>query len=111
MSGISTHVLDAALGKPAANISVQLFKKQHDQYRLLNEQSTDSDGRIKHFEWTDFSTGEYRLIFLVKSYFEATNRTTFYPQVCIDFEVDDADQHYHVPLLMSPYSYSTYRGS
>lgn len=111
MSSISTHILDAALGRPVANVSVQLWQFSQGQSLLLAEKHTDADGRIKHFTEQALSVGAYQLVFLIADYFSSAQRECFYPKVSIDFSVLEASQHYHVPLLISPFSYSTYRGS
>lgn len=107
MTHLSTHVLDATAGRPAAGIPVTLTDADG---AVLAEASTDGDGRI-----ADFGTGElsgvYRLRFDTALYFAANSVTGFYPEVVITFEITDAASQYHVPLLLSPYAYSTYRGS
>lgn len=108
---ISTHILDAALGKPVAAVKVQLWQLAQASSALLAEQYTDADGRIKDFNIAAFSEGEYQLVFYIAEYFAQAQRECFYPKVRIDFCVQEAAQHYHVPLLLSPFSYSTYRGS
>jgi 5-hydroxyisourate hydrolase len=97
---LSTHVLDAASGRPAAGLPVRLEKADGT---VLTERRTDDDGRIK--DLPALETGVHRLIF------ETGDFSPFYPSVTIDFRVTDPAEHYHVPLLLSPYSYSTYRGS
>lgn len=114
MTGITTHILDATLGKPATGVTVKLFLVKEDNRTLLVQKQTDADGRIKDFnieQTGQFVVGDYQLVFEVKPYFEQAQRDSFYPKVCIDFSVTDTSQHYHVPLLISPFSYSTYRGS
>ncbi|MFT4020393.1 MAG: hydroxyisourate hydrolase [Acinetobacter sp.] len=106
---ISTHILDTHLGKPAANVRVRLFDTQ--QHTLLGQGLTDADGRLKDFGMSALQIGEYQLEFDIAPYFNALNLDTFFPKVCIQFYVADADAHYHVPLLISPFAYSTYRGS
>jgi 5-hydroxyisourate hydrolase len=111
---ITTHVLDTALGKPAANVGVTLEQfDNYDQVRVIGEARTDKDGRARELMGSDtpLQSGRYRLTFDTGTYFLATQRETFYPAVTVTFEVRDATQHYHVPLLVSPYGYSTYRGS
>jgi len=108
-STLSTHVLDATLGLPARNVVVRLLVWQSDCYIPLDQQVTDQDGRIR-FEDVKLLEGLYQIVFEVRAYFEAQGQTGFYPRVAIDFEVTDI-RHYHVPLLLSPYAYSTYRGS
>jgi 5-hydroxyisourate hydrolase len=108
MSHVTTHVLDAALGHPAAGISVALSGPAGD---ALAVGTTDADGRISSLGPDILPAGDYRLEFEVGSYFRATGRTAFYPRVTIDFIVTGVDEHYHVPVLLSPFAYSTYRGS
>lgn len=111
MSSISTHILDASLGKPARQVKVSLFHTTEHGEQHLATQTTDNDGRIKFSELSSLMTGEYRLVFYINDYFQSTKRESFYPKVSIDFYIADETQHYHVPLLISPFSYSTYRGS
>ncbi|WGW11404.1 hydroxyisourate hydrolase [Saxibacter everestensis] len=108
MSQITTHILDAALGKPAEGVAIRLLDPAGD---VLAEGRTDSDGRIGDLGPDRLEPGRYRLEFSTADYFAATDRDTFYPGVSIDFLVGDAGEHYHVPLLLSPFAYSTYRGS
>jgi 5-hydroxyisourate hydrolase len=96
----STHVLDAVTGRPAAGLRVRL---EHDG-RVVAEGRTDADGRLKGW---DPAAGVHRVVFDTGAYLEET----FYPEVVVTFTVTDPAQHYHVPLLLSPYAYSTYRGS
>ena len=112
ISPITTHVLDTSLGRPARGISVGLEKRVGDVWTEIGSGETDDDGRITNLIAKDsVETGNYRIQFDTGSYFSRTNRTGLYPVVCIEFEVSDADQHYHVPLLLNPFGYSTYRGS
>jgi 5-hydroxyisourate hydrolase len=106
MSTLSTHVLDTALGKPAAGIRVTLLRGE----KVLGEATTDADGRARDFSGT-LEPGDYRLRFEVHPYFRSTGREAFYRIVTIEFVVRDAAEHYHVPLLLNPFGYSTYRGS
>jgi 5-hydroxyisourate hydrolase len=112
-SPITTHVLDTALGRPAAGVAVSLEIEVSDgQWKELGQGKTDADGRISQLlAADDFAAGTYRLTFDTKSYFLARNVPDFYPRVTIVFTVRDAKEHYHIPLLLSPYGYSTYRGS
>jgi 5-hydroxyisourate hydrolase len=108
MSHVTTHVLDAALGLPAAGIDVALSGPTGEMFATG---TTDADGRITSLGPDVLPAGDYRLEFEVGGYFRASGRTAFYPRVTIDFIVADVDAHYHVPLLLSPFAYSTYRGS
>ena len=111
---ITTHVLDTSLGKPAGNVGVTL--EQLDAYGAghpIGQARTDGDGRVRDLVSANdpLEAGRYRLTFEVGAYFTETRRESFYPVVSITFEVRDATQHFHVPLLVSPFGYSTYRGS
>ena len=111
MSDISTHVLDLARGTPARGIDVTL--ERADSAGALvraGRAATDADGRIASFG-TDVVPGRYRLTFRVERYFEAQGTACFFPEVQVIFEVRDASARHHVPLLLSAYGYSTYRGS
>lgn len=105
---ISTHILDTSLGRPAANVLVKLYDQQA---QLLGQAYTDQDGRIKDFGWSDFKAENYSLEFHTAGYFKALSCDTFFPLAVIHFSVLDPQQHYHIPLLISPFAYSTYRGS
>lgn len=121
MSTISTHVLDTSLGKPAAGVPVLLERirdpKSGNAHELRDLRvgvgTTDDDGRLRDFLTAGgtLEAGTYRLRFDVAEYFVRTGRESFYPEVCVLFRVGNVDEHYHVPLLISPYGYSTYRGS
>ena len=106
MSTLSTHVLDTALGKPAAGIGVTLLQGD----KVLGSATTDGDGRARDFVKT-IDAGEYRLRFDVAPYFAKGGRESFYRSITIDFVVRAAGDHHHVQLLLSPFGYSTYRGS
>ena len=109
MSSLSTHVLDTALGKPAAGIAVTL-ERASDGHQL-GAGVTDADGRVRNFSSvTAWADGEYRLRFAVGDYFAATHRDAFYSEILIAFRISGGE-HYHVPLLLSPFGYSTYLGS
>lgn len=109
MSGITTHVLDTSRGRPAAGIVVRLERGGAE----LAHGRTDADGRLRDLLPADapLQPGVYRLVFDTGPYFRDAGVEAFYPHVSIDFEIRDAGQHYHVPLLLSPFGYSTYRGS
>jgi 5-hydroxyisourate hydrolase len=104
---ISTHVLDAALGRPAAGVAVRLERPSGASVDAV----TDADGRVASLAGEESEPGEYRLRFDTGGYFAAAGRESFYPEVVVAFTIVDAAQHYHVPLLLSPFAYSTYRGS
>jgi 5-hydroxyisourate hydrolase len=113
MSGITTHVLDTARGRPAAGVPVTLEAKTGGGWSVVGRGATDADGRLRDLAPPDFvlAEGEYRLTFDAGAYFEASGAEGFYTEVVVAFVVRDAGAHYHVPLLLSPYGYSTYRGS
>jgi 5-hydroxyisourate hydrolase len=114
MSGITTHVLDTARGRPAAGVPVTLEAKgEEDGWRFVGRGATDADGRLRDLAPSDFvlSEGAYRLTFDAGAYFAASGADGFYTEVVVCFVVRDAAAHYHVPLLLSPYGYTTYRGS
>lgn len=102
---LSTHVLDAALGRPAAGVAVRLERDG----AVVAEAVTDADGRVRSLG--ELAAGTHRLTFDTGAYFAASGRTAFYPEVTVAFTVADPDEHHHVPLLLSPFAYSTYRGS
>ena len=113
MSGITTHVLDTSRGRPAAGVPVTLEVKDGEGWRVLGRGATDADGRLRGLLPAGFplSEGEYRLTFDAGAYLAAAGAEGFYTEVVVSFVVRDAAAHYHVPLLLSPYGYSTYRGS
>jgi 5-hydroxyisourate hydrolase len=112
MSGITTHVLDTARGRPAAGVPV-LLEIYEEGWREVGRARTDADGRARQLLPPEqpLRAGTWRLTFDLAAWFEAEGIEAFYPQASIVFLVRDASQHYHVPLLLSPYGYSTYRGS
>ena len=114
MSGITTHILDQTIGKPAPGVAVVLERKTHTAgWQPLGESLTDIDGRVNGLlpAGEVFLPGHYRIIFETGPYFLMRQLESFYPQITIAFTVKDPAQHYHVPLLLSPFGYSTYRGS
>ncbi len=113
MSAITTHILDISTGFPARGVSVSLEQQISDEWKLIGKGQTDDDGRLRDLLDSDVSlqTGNYRLTFDTGNYFAKQQIEGFYPQVSVAFTVRDAAQHYHVPLLLSPFGYSTYRGS
>ena len=111
MNGITTHVLDTSRGQPASGVPVVLsVLAESGEWREIARGSTDMEGRTTMAS-THAARGIYRLDFDTAAYFRAWNLEGFYPEVRITFEIRDPAQHYHVPLLLSPYGYSTYRGS
>jgi 5-hydroxyisourate hydrolase len=115
MSRITTHVLDTALGRPAAGVPVLLERLVNGEAepRVLGRGVTDTDGRLRDLAPPApvLGTGIYRLRFDTGAYFRAQELEGFYPEVSVLFEVAEGREHYHVPLLLSPFGYSTYRGS
>ena len=109
MSGITTHVLDTALGKPAVGVAVRLEILEGDQWKALASASTDTDGRCRELA-KEAGQGLYRLTFDTEEYFSRNRRTSIYPQISITF-VCSGNEHYHLPVLLSDNSYTTYRGS
>ena len=109
MSTISTHVLDTSLGKPAAGVRITLRRDNS----LLGSGVTDEDGRVRDLlqQGSDLAEGDYTLTFAVGDYFSSAKRDTFYGDIEINFRIRSPSEHYHVPLLLSPFGYSTYRGS
>jgi 5-hydroxyisourate hydrolase len=112
MSQITTHVLDSSLGRPAAGVPVILEIQKAGGWQEISKGATDVDGRLRHLlEPGVMLAGIYRLTFETGVYFHARKIHGLYPQVTIVFQVADAKEHYHIPLLLSPYGYTTYRGS
>lgn len=113
MSGITTHVLDLSRGMPAAGMRIVVGRSGNEGNGspVLAEAFTDDDGRVKQeLPWA-LERGTYRITFDTGAYFRSQGVESFHPEVTVTFEVRDPSQHYHVPLLLSPFGYSTYRGS
>lgn len=108
MSTLSTHVLDSALGRPASGVGVRLESATRVELAVGR---TDADGRIGDLVPDGLSAGSYWLFFDTAGYFASTGQAAFYPEVIIAFTIADPAEHYHVPLLLAPFAYSTYRGS
>lgn len=106
---ISTHILDTALGNPAAGVSVKLEKREDNQWKVVDENVTNDDGRIVFNCPTE--TGVYRLLFATEEYFKKNAKEFFYLTIPVVFNITRTDRKYHVPLLLNPFGYSTYRGS
>ena len=107
MSGISTHVLDTGLGRPAAGVAVRLEFRTIGEWVLMATTTTDEDGRVAELLAGPLDIGEYRIGFDIAGYRDGA----FFPEVLITFRVTTIDEHHHVPLLLSPFGYTTYRGS
>jgi 5-hydroxyisourate hydrolase len=113
MSEISTHVLDISAGKPATGVPVTLEAEvKGGGWKELSRGDTDADGRLRFASSPgSVSEGIYRLTFETQTYFQARKIEGLYPRVCVVFQVRNAQERYHIPLLLSPFGYSTYRGS
>ena len=112
MSQITTHVLDTNLGKPAAGITIVLYRGENDEWTEIARGITNTDGRISDLMPNNslLSHGIYMLRYSTKDYFDKSQVPTFYPYVDIVFDIT-TNEHYHIPLLLSPFGYNTYRGS
>lgn len=108
-NGITTHILDTARGVPAANVTVRLEQCEDEVWQMLSEKITDDDGRAQLLDFMP-TAGIYRLTFEVGSYFQKQKITSFYPRIEIIFSISEKN-HHHIPLLLSPFGYNTYRGS
>lgn len=111
MTKITTHILDTSLGKPAAQVCVWLESVDGQNVTKISEGYTDDDGRATGLTPQGVPPGNYRLYADVGRYFAASGRDTLYNLAIIDVMIDASQAHYHLPILLSPYSYSTYRGS
>ena len=106
---VSTHVLDQVRGAPAADVYVRLERRDSTGWRQLSEGHTDADGRVAHsVPMRSLQAGGYRLVFYVEPYLGGG---AFFPEIIVAFQLTDTSRDYHVPLLLSPYGYTTYRGS
>jgi 5-hydroxyisourate hydrolase len=110
VSPITTHVLDTARGRPAADVGVALEQESAGGWSPVASGRTDSNGRLSELG-SVAEPGQYRLRFDSGAYFAATGTPAFFPEVAVQFTVERPDEHHHVPLLLSPFGYSTYRGS
>ena len=108
---LSSHVLDGTTGTPAVGVSLRWDRLADGRWEPVAQAVTDIDGRVRDWGGVSHGVGTHRLVFGTGKYFAARRQPTFYPEVMVVFEVTDADEHYHVPLLLSPFAYSTYRGS
>ena len=107
---ISTHVLDTSRGTPAADVTVVLDRRDATQWTRIGSRSTDSEGRVGSMSDAALAAGTYRLTFDTGAYHRGSGIVPFFPEVTVTFDVASG-AHYHVPLLLSPYGYSTYRGT
>ena len=114
MSAITTHVLDTGRGRPAAGIPIELeIRDESGSWRRVGHGATDAEGRLRTLMPQDeeLVPGVYRLVFDVQKYSAASGTTSFYPRVIVEFTAAPGESHYHVPLLLSSYGYTTYRGT
>ena len=111
---LSSHILDITQGKPASNVKISLFKQdKKGNWNIFDEKYTDENGRIKNFLKEEKGTdhkGIYKLTFFTEPYFKKMSQESFYPFIDVVFELKD-NNHYHVPITLSPFGYSTYRGN
>ncbi len=112
MSQITTHILDTTQGRPAGGVRISLYRGANDEWTELSWGTTDADGRLRDLLKNDepLPKGIYKLRFETKDYFDKKQIPTFYPFIEIIFDIT-TNEHYHVPLLLNPFGYSTYRGS
>lgn len=113
MTQITSHILDTSLGAPAEGVLITLMQQKADDWLMLGSGSTDADGRVSDFtgDAVSLPAGIYKLTFFLSDYYLQHSVVSFYPFVDVAFEIKGDGQHYHVPLLLNPYGYSTYRGS
>ncbi|HSC37068.1 MAG TPA: hydroxyisourate hydrolase [Chitinophagaceae bacterium] len=112
MSQVTTHILDTTTGRPAEGVTITLYGIQQDSWQPIGKGMTNRDGRIADLldKTVVLPPGAYKMAFEVAPYFERTGRKSFYPFVEIVFTID-SNEHYHIPLLLNPFGYTTYRGS
>lgn len=110
---LSVHVLNLQTGQPTAGIEVELDQKQQDNWVKLASGVTDNNGRISALFPQDktASAGSYRVVFKTGDFYKKTNQKTFFPEIPVEFNMEVSGDHYHIPLLLSPFGYSTYRGN
>jgi 5-hydroxyisourate hydrolase len=110
---LSVHILDLQSGQPTAGVAVTLEQRDGPAWRALGSAVTDAQGRVRALYPADkpFTAGAYRIVFKTGEHYARLRQPTFFEQVPIEFKVMDTAQHYHIPLLLSPYGYSTYRGN
>ena len=110
-SFITTHVLDSSVGAPAVGVAVVLEVADQQGWTLVAAGTTDGDGRIADLGPEQLPSGTYRLTFAVGDHYAARGIETFYPEITVSCRIEETQRHYHVPVLLSPFAYSTYRGS
>lgn len=110
MSAVSTHVLDSAAGQPASGVAVSLSRLRYAEQPIATA-VTDTDGRVAGLGPDRLPPGDYQLTFDVGGYYSGRGVAAFYPEVVVAFRIAEGGEHYHVPLLLAPFAYSTYRGS
>ena len=110
---LSVHVLDLQSGKPTAGIKVTLEQRAGETWRTLASKVTDAQGRIPAMypDEKAIAAGEYRIVFATGEHYARLGQATFFQRIPVEFKVEKIDQHYHIPLLLSPFGYSTYRGN
>ncbi|WJF89380.1 hydroxyisourate hydrolase [Paraburkholderia bonniea] len=110
---LSVHILSLQTGTPVSGVTVTLEQKEGDKWQELNHAETNAQGRVTELFPADktFKTGDYRVVFKTGAYYQSIKQDTFFPEIPVPFRVQNAGQHYHIPLLLSPYGYSTYRGN
>lgn len=117
MNALTTHILDTSLGRPARGVQIKLYYLEGSQYKLVRETTTNDDGRtdLPLLSEKEMKLGRYQIVFEMANYFLSTNPSLseplFISDIPIQFSITDLNSHYHVPLLASPFAYSTYRGS
>ena len=112
---ITSHILDLSRGKPASGVEASLYQKDSSsqEWKLIGKDVSNQDGRLTQLLeiYYPLQSGVYKIVFESGSYYKKQNLETFYPQIGILFNIDDSKQHYHVPLLLNQFGFSTYRGS
>ena len=110
---LSVHILDLQSGQPTAGVNVTLEARDGQQWRTLGQATTDAQGRVRALypEGKQMTAGAYRIVFKTGEHYARLRQPTFFDQIPVEFKVDNTAQHYHIPLLLSPYGYSTYRGN
>lgn len=110
---LSVHILDLQSGQPTAGVAVTLEQRDGQQWRALSKGVTDAQGRVRALypAGKTLASGAYRIVFKTGEHYAKLRQPTFFDQIPVEFKVEDTAQHYHIPLLLSPYGYSTYRGN